>query len=237
MRGDFRLHVEVARERGGRKIFDAVLDPFHRTAGHDRRHNRADVARIGADLVTEATADVGRDHVDLVLGIFEISEPTVRMTCGAWNVPHNVSSPLILSNEATHWHGLERTGMHARIDDHLLDGHVRFREGRVGRSLVASLPIEDVVVVLARAVGAFLLVLDVLADHRRVGGHRFERIDIALATPRIRLRPARRRPPAVYRSSAMTKATSWFWNSDLAVGQHHLHVAGKRRHPGEVRRS
>jgi L-seryl-tRNA(Ser) seleniumtransferase len=33
-----------------------------------------------------------------------ISEPTVRMTCGAWNVPHSVSSPLILSKEATHWH-------------------------------------------------------------------------------------------------------------------------------------
>ena len=39
----------------------------------------------------------------LCSGIFEISEPTVRITCGAWNVPYSVSSPLILSNEATHW--------------------------------------------------------------------------------------------------------------------------------------
>ncbi len=27
----------------------------------------------------------------------------IEMTCGAWKVPQSVSSPLILSNEATHW--------------------------------------------------------------------------------------------------------------------------------------
>jgi len=39
----------------------------------------------------------------LCSGIFEISDATVRITCGAWKVPHTVSSPLILSKEAMHW--------------------------------------------------------------------------------------------------------------------------------------
>ena len=39
----------------------------------------------------------------LCSGIFEISDATVRMTCGAWNVPHTVNSPRILSKEATQW--------------------------------------------------------------------------------------------------------------------------------------
>ena len=29
-RRDFIVHVEIARERGGREILDAVLDPLHR---------------------------------------------------------------------------------------------------------------------------------------------------------------------------------------------------------------
>ncbi len=32
-----------------------------------------------------------------------MSEATVRITWGAWKVPQSVSSPLILSKEATHW--------------------------------------------------------------------------------------------------------------------------------------
>ena len=113
----------------------------------------------------------------LCSGIFEISEPTVRMTCGAWNVPHSVSSPLILSKEATHWQVSSGQGWHARIGDHLLDRDLGLVEGGVGRGLVAGLPGEDVVVVLALAVRAVGLVLDVLADHRRVRRHRLERID------------------------------------------------------------
>ncbi len=36
-------------------------------------------------------------------GNLAISATTVRITCGAWNVPQIVSSPPILSNEQTHW--------------------------------------------------------------------------------------------------------------------------------------
>ena len=64
---DFRLHVEVARKCSRRKILDAILDPFYRTAGHDRSDDRADVTRIGANLVAKAAADIGGDHVNLVL--------------------------------------------------------------------------------------------------------------------------------------------------------------------------
>ena len=39
----------------------------------------------------------------LCSGILAISATTVRITCGAWKVPQIVSSPLILSNEQTHW--------------------------------------------------------------------------------------------------------------------------------------
>ena len=67
-RRDLGRHVVVAGERGGRQVLDPVLDPFDRQAGHDRGDRGADVARIGADLVAEAAADVGRDHVDLLLG-------------------------------------------------------------------------------------------------------------------------------------------------------------------------
>ena len=69
-RRDFNVHEEIAGERGGREIFDAILDPLDRNAGHDRGHDRADISRIGADLVAETAADVGRDDVDLVFGNF-----------------------------------------------------------------------------------------------------------------------------------------------------------------------
>ena len=37
----------------------------------------------------------------LASGMPDSSEATVRTTCGAWNVPQTVSSPFILSIEAT----------------------------------------------------------------------------------------------------------------------------------------
>jgi hypothetical protein len=58
--------VIVARERRRGQVLDAVLDPLHRLAGDDRGHRGADIAGIGADLVAETAADVGRDDVDLV---------------------------------------------------------------------------------------------------------------------------------------------------------------------------
>src|SRR5208282_6511776 len=75
--------------------------------------------------------------------------------------------------------GLEWARVTARINDELPDRHVGFGKGRISRGLVAGLPGEDVVVMLALAVRAFGLVFEVLADHRRAVGHRLERIDVA----------------------------------------------------------
>ena len=176
--GDFRLHPEVARERGGGEVLDAILGPFHRPAGHDRGDDRADIAGIGADLVAETAADVGGDDVDLVLGNFRDQRAD-----GADDVRRlerapqcQFASDLVEGGDALA--GLERARMHARIDDQLLDGHIGLLEGGVGRRLVAGLPGEDVVVVLALAVGAVGLVLDVLADHRRALRHGLERVDV-----------------------------------------------------------
>src|SRR5262249_55163603 len=50
--------------------------------------------------------------------------------------------------------GLQRRRMGAVIGDHLLDRHLRLVEGGIRQLLVADAPLEDVVVVLARTVGA-----------------------------------------------------------------------------------
>jgi hypothetical protein len=231
--GDFHLHVEVACKRRGRKVLDAILDPFHRPSSHDRCDDRADVARIGSDLVAESAADVGRNDVDLVLG-----DLRDQRADGADDVRRLERAPerelaLDLVERGNALAGLERAGVYARIDDQLLDGHVRGRESRVGRGLVARLPVEDVVVVLARAVGALGLVLEVFADHRRIGGHGLERIDI----DRERLVFHLDQVGGVGRDIAVLgdhERDLLILEQHLAVGEHHLHVARERRHPGEV---
>ena len=139
-------HVEVARERGGRQILDPVLDPLHRPAGDDRGDDRADIAGIGADLVAEAAADIGRDDVDLVLGNLGDQRADraddVRRLEGA--PERQLALDLVEGGDALA--GLERARMHARILDELLDRHLGLVESRVGRRLVAGLPGEDVVV-------------------------------------------------------------------------------------------
>ena len=123
--------------------------------------------------------------------------------------------------------------MHARIDDELPDRDVGLGEGGVGRGLVAGLPGEDVVVMLALAVGAVGLVLQILADHRRAVRHRLERIDV----DRQRLVLDFDQFDGIGRGLAAFgdhEGDFLVLEQHFAVGQHHLHVAGQRRHPGEV---
>ena len=60
-------------------------------------------------IVADLVHTTGKEHAPLnaelnrKVGIRRISEATVRITWGAWNVPQTVNSPLILSKEATHW--------------------------------------------------------------------------------------------------------------------------------------
>ncbi len=230
---EFHVHVEVARERRGRQVLDAVLDPFHRLPGDDRGDDGADVARIGADLVAEAAADVGRDDVDLVLG--DLGDQRAH---GADDVRRLEGPPqgqlaLDLVERGDALAGLERAGVDARIRDHLADGDVGLVEGGVGFRLAARLPVEHVVIVLARPVRAFGLVLDVLADAGGTLVHRMHRIDHAGQPLVFDLD----RVGAVGGGVAAVRDDEGdllVLEQHLAVGQHHLHVAGQRRHPGEV---
>jgi hypothetical protein len=50
----FTGHVIVAGEGGSLQILDGVFDPFDRHAQDDRGDDRADIARINANLVAKA---------------------------------------------------------------------------------------------------------------------------------------------------------------------------------------
>jgi hypothetical protein len=95
--------VIVARERRRGEVLDAVLDPFHRLAGDDGGDRRADVAGIGADLVAKAAADVGRDHMDLLLRqLGDQRHHGADDMRGLEGAPDRQLA-LILSKEQTHW--------------------------------------------------------------------------------------------------------------------------------------
>ncbi len=129
--------------------------------------------------------------------------------------------------------GLQRRRMGAVVGEHLLDRHIRLAEGGVGQVLVADGPLEDVVMVLARAMRARGLAGEILAQHRRVRVHRLERID----HDRERFVFDHHLVDAVVRRIAVggdDEGDFLILEQHLAVGQHHLHVARKRRHPGEV---
>ena len=123
--------------------------------------------------------------------------------------------------------------MRAVIGDELLDRHLGVSESGIGCRLVADRPLEDVVVVLARAMRAAALASQVLAQHRSIGGHRLEGIDDhrqllvfdldGLDTVGGRI--------AILRHD---KCNLLVLEQHLAVGQHHLHIACERRHPGEI---
>ncbi len=146
-------------------------------------------------------------------------------------VDREVAGDLVEADDALA--GFERAGVHALVAQEVLGRHLGLGEGGVGQLLVADLPVEDVVVVLARSVGAVLLVLDVLAQDRRVVVHRLERIDddrkgLVLDLDEV---------GGVGGDIAVggdDEGDLLVLEQDLAVGEHHLDVAGERRHPGEI---
>ena len=231
--GYLGLHIEVARERGGGEILDAILGPFHRPAGDDRSDDRTDIAGIGADLVAETAADIRRDDMDLVLGDFRDQRADrandVRRLERA--PKRQLAFDLVEGGDALA--GLERARMYARINDHLLDLDLGLVERGVSRGLVARLPGEDVVIVLALAVGAVGLILQIFANHRRIRRHRLERIDI----DRQRLVFDFHQIGGIGRDIAILgdhERHFLILEQHLAVGEHHLDVARQRRHPGEI---
>ena len=175
--GDLAGHVVVAREGRRREVLDAILDPLHRLAGDDGGDDGADVARIDADLVPEAAADVGRHDADVVLR--DVGDQGGDRAYGVRRLegPPDGQFAVDLVHGGDAAAGLQRAGVYALIDDHLLGRDLR-RGQRFRRPLgIADFPGEDVVVMLARTVGAFGLILDVFAQDRSVGFQCFEGID------------------------------------------------------------
>ena len=126
-----------------------------------------------------------------------------------------------------------RSPVDALVAEKVLRRDLGLGEGGVGQFLVADLPVEDVVRVFARPVGALGLVLDVLAQDGRVRVHRLERVDddrerLVLDLDQVRGVGG---DIAVGRDD---EGDLLVLEQDLAVGEHHLDVAGEGRHPGEI---
>ena len=227
--------VIVAREAGRADVLHPRLDPLDRNAGDDRRDDRDDVPRIDGNLVAEPAADVATDDADLALRNprehRDDRAHQVRRLRG--HVDGKLAADLVERRDAAA--GLERARVHARIEDRLAHGDRRAREHCVGAGLVAGLPGEDVVGMRARPVTDLGLVGDVLADHRRVGRHRFVRIDDRRELLVIDLDGLRSVGSRVaigcehHRDFLELEA-------DLLVGEHGLHVAAERGHPVKVHR-
>ena len=233
--GQLAHAVVVAREAGGRDVVDARLDPLHRHAGDDRGDDGHHVARVDRHLVAEAAADVAADHADLALG-----DAREHRQHGAEqvrdlrrHVEGEVAGRLVERGDAAA--GLQRAGVHARVEDLLAHRDRRALEGGVGRGLVAGFPGEDVVRVRARAVRQVLLVDDVLAQDRRIRQQRLLRVDDRrqLLVVHLHQRDAVGGGVAV---GGQHHGHVLHLEVHLLVGQHCLHVAAHGGHPVQLDR-
>ena len=153
------------------------------------------------------------------------SASTVRMACGAWLVMCSVScwrTGIPIRDAAAR---LDRGDVDARDVDVLRDRHLAGGDGRVRGRAVARFPVPDVVVLLVRPA--------IRPQHEGVGLHRLVRIH----DDRQRLVVHEDRGHAVGGGVAGRGDD----RRDLlrlvhhgVHGEHHLHVAGQRRHPVEL---
>ena len=137
---DLRVHDVVAGEARRHQVLRAVLDPLDRHARDDRPGDRAHIARVHRNLVTEAAADVLAANPDHVLG--ESGDVRVDRAVSVRRLVAVVDVELagLRVEVGDHPAGLERRRMTARIDDVAGDDRVGLGEGAVGRRLVAGLP-------------------------------------------------------------------------------------------------
>ena len=119
---DLAVHEVVAGEPGRHQVLGAVLHPLHRLAGDDRADHRADVARVDRHLVAEAAADVGRDHLDLVLG--QAGHQRVHRAVGVRRLGGDPGGELAghLVHVGDRAAGLHRRRVRARVE-HVLGHH------------------------------------------------------------------------------------------------------------------
>ena len=225
-RGDLAAHVVVAGEPGGHQVLRAVLHPLHRATGDDRAHDRAHVARVDRHLVAEAPADVGRDHLDLVLG--QAGHECVHRAVGVWGL--RVRPQRELARDLVHVGDgaarLHRCRVRAGVEHVLRHDDVGRGEHGVRGGGIAGFPVVDVVVGLA---------LLVVADHRGTGVEGLLGVDDRgqrLVLDLDELERVTSRIAVVGDDERHLLALE----PHLVGGEHGLCVVAERRHPGELQR-
>ena len=231
---DFTRHPVIASKRGGHEVFHTVLDPLHGLTRYDGCNDRTDVARINAHFVTKAATNVGGNHTDVVL--FDTRQK-------GRHGPHDVRCLERAPNGELAVHLVHRRDraagfQRARVRAVVIHGFGRDDFGVVdhvvGCSLFASFPRKDVVVMLTRTMRAFLLVGDVLAQNN-IGLQRLERVHNHGQFFVIDLDQFDRvsRDKAVFGDD---ESNLLALEQNFTVGQNHLFVARKGRHPVKVKR-
>ena len=218
------VEVDVAREAGRDQVSGAVLDPLHRALGEDRGQDRHHVAGVDRHLVAEPAAEVGGDDPDLVLG--QLGDQGDRGAHDVGSLGGHVDrelagGPVEVGDRAA---ALHRRGVRPRVVQRDLRDHVGLGERLVGPLLVADLPVEGDVVVL---------VLLVVADHRRAVGLGLGRVDdrrqrVVLDVDRLA------RVLGDVGVVGDDAGDLLALEAHLVGGQHGLRVIAERRHPGQV---
>ena len=221
---DLPTHDVVAGEAGTDQVLRTVLHPLHRLAQDQRGHNGADIARVDRHLVAEATADIGGDHPDLVLGQAgdQGVDRSVRVG-GLRGGPQRqlAGDPLIVGHTAARLH---RCRVHPRVDDVLAHHDVGRLEDGVGGGLVAGLPVKAVIVGLA---------FQVVADYRHLGIESPAGVDDGIEDVVLDLDQLQR---VAGRVTVLRHHESHLLalEAHLVGGQYRLHVVGQSRHPRQA---
>ena len=229
-RAHLGVDVVVAGERVGLQVLAAILDPLDRLADEERRRDGQDVARVDRHLAAEAAADVVGLHPDVLFADRKAGAGGDERDHGADGVRRlgrHVQRELLadrvpVGDAAAR---LDRGDVDARDVDVLLDVDVGRGEVRVRGRPIAGLPVPDVVVLLVLAA--------IRAQDRRVGLERLERI----GHDRQRLVVHEHRGHAVggdVLGRRDDRRDLLGLVHDGVDREHHLHVAGQRRHPVEL---
>ena len=231
---DLAFHPIVAGEGRGHQVFHPVLDPFDRLAGDDRGDDGTNISRIDANLVAKAAADVGADDADVVL--FDTGQQRGHGAHHVGRLKRAVNRQLAVHLvHAGHGPaGFQRARMGAVVVHRLFGNDLGIVDDLLGAFLVAHFPQEDVVVMLARAVSAAGLALEILSQND-VGLKRLERID----DHGQRLVFHFDQFHGVGGDIAVRSYDKGHFlplKQHFAIGQHHLLVTGQRRHPMQAER-